>query len=97
MKEGHERIQEWCKLISQCGPRAVQACKEMVISLAGVPLGEVLTHYTCLLQGMGCATEEATTGVKCEAEGKLPPWQTQPIGFDVWPTVGVHESKKKKG
>lgn len=97
MKEGHERIQEWCKLISECGPRAVQACKEMVISLAGVPLGEVLSHYTCALQAMGYERDEAQTGVACEKEGKLPPWQSEPIGFDVWPTVGVVEGKKKKG
>jgi len=97
MKEGHERIQEWCKLISECGPRAVQACKEMVISMAGMQLGELLTHYTCYLQAKGYSTDEAQEGVKCEGEGKLPSWRSEPIGFDVWPNVGVTEGKKKKG
>uniref|UniRef100_A0A7S4VQQ3 3-hydroxyisobutyryl-coenzyme A hydrolase n=1 Tax=Alexandrium monilatum TaxID=311494 RepID=A0A7S4VQQ3_9DINO len=96
MKEGHERIQEWCKMISECGPRAVQACKEMVISLAGMPLGDILTYYTCALQAQSFATDEAQEGVKCEAAGSLPPWQSEPIGFAEWPTVGVTEGKKKK-
>lgn len=96
MKEGHDRIQEICKMISQCGPRAVQACKEMVVSLSGQPLGEVLEHYTCALQSTAYQAEEAQEGLKCQAAGQLPPWQSYPIGFDVWPTVGVAEGKKKK-
>mmetsp|Transcript_41650 Transcript_41650/g.96502 ORF Transcript_41650/g.96502 Transcript_41650/m.96502 type:complete len:406 (+) Transcript_41650:107-1324(+) len=97
MKEGHERIQELCKMISECGPRAVQACKEMVVSLAGVPLGEALVHYTCRLQAEAFDGAEAQQGIQCHADGKLPPWQSDPIGYDVWPTVGVVEPKKKKG
>jgi len=96
MKEGHERIQEIVKSISLCGPRAVQTCKEMVVSLSGQPLGAALVHYTCSLQANARSGAEAQQGVDCQAGGKPPPWESDSIGYDVWPTVGVVESKKKK-
>eukprot|EP00406_Dinophysis_acuminata_P079119 CAMPEP_0179244820 /NCGR_PEP_ID=MMETSP0797-20121207/18252_1 /TAXON_ID=47934 /ORGANISM="Dinophysis acuminata, Strain DAEP01" /LENGTH=408 /DNA_ID=CAMNT_0020952343 /DNA_START=78 /DNA_END=1304 /DNA_ORIENTATION=+ len=97
MKEGHERVKEICKLISNCGPDAVAYCKQLVTCVAGVPLTEGLFHRTCQLQGSAEETEQAKAGMECEKKGVPAPWVAEPISFDEWPTVGVGMGKGKKG
>merc|ERR1719469_1594500 len=50
MKEGHKRIQEIVKLISECGPRAVESYKQIIAGTSGVPFSKALDHYTCRMQ-----------------------------------------------
>mmetsp|Transcript_71563 Transcript_71563/g.203023 ORF Transcript_71563/g.203023 Transcript_71563/m.203023 type:complete len:404 (-) Transcript_71563:8-1219(-) len=95
MREGHARIEEIANAISRCGPQAVQLCKEMVLSLGGLPLGDALLHFTCGLQATADSAE-ALEGLSCSGTGRPPPWEAEPIGYDVWPSVGVVESKKKR-
>merc|ERR1719229_1721836 len=54
MKEGHLRIQEILKTISESGPLAVSSCKQLVCASSGVPFGKALSHYTCRMQAFGC-------------------------------------------
>jgi len=95
MKEGHERIQEIVKLISQCGPRAVAGYKEIVLGTSGVPFGKALTHYTCRKQSAAADGPELKAGMAAEKAGAKPAWEAEDISFPQgWPMVGVVEPKK---
>lgn len=96
MKEGHERVREWVKLISKCGPRAVEVGKQLCFSCAGQPLTDGLLNYTAQVMGQCLEGEEGQKGLEAQVKGGEPPWEE--IGFDVWPTVGetIPGGKKKK-
>lgn len=93
MKEGHARIQEIVKLISACGPRAVEGYKQIICGTSGVPFCKALVHYTSRMQALAADGEEVREGLAAEAAGKPPPWAEKPIGFDEWPMVGVGGGK----
>jgi len=89
MKEGHERIKEIVKAISEIPPRAVESYKEIVAGTSGVPYGKALVHYMCRKQAMAADGKEVAEGLAAAAEKRLPAWAEKPIGFEKWPMVGV--------
>lgn len=93
MKEGHKRVQEIVKMISDMGPRAVESYKEIVAGTSGVPYGKALVHYMCRKQAMAADGQEAAEGFAAEKANRPPAWAGKPIGFDEWPTVGVGNAK----
>lgn len=95
MKEGHERIRELCKLMSKCGPRAVDLSKRLCMSCAGQPITQSLLNYTVRVQTDAALSEEGILGQQALSKGEEAPWGE--IGYDVWPTVGetIPGAKKK--
>merc|ERR1719215_507470 len=94
MKEGHERIKEIVKTISEMAPGAVENYKEIVAGSSGVPYGKALVHYMCRKQAMAADGQEVAEGLAADAAKRLPAWAEKPIGFEVWPTVGVGGQNK---
>lgn len=90
MKEGHERIKEICETMSKCGPYAVKAAKELCFATASRAWDETLIFQ---LTGMHAVSADGTEAT--QASGGSTPWETDKIGFDEWPDVGVVEKKKK--
>jgi len=97
MREGHERIKEICKVMSNCGPNAVALCKQLVNCVSGVPFTEGLQHRTCQLEGDSYESEQGKTGINCADKKTPPPWIAEPITFKEWPTTGMGAGKGKKG
>lgn len=89
MKEGHQRIQEIVKQISEMGPKAVESYKEVVAGTSGMPYGKALVHYMCRMQAQAADGEEAKAGLAADAAKRPTPWAETPIGFQEWPMVGV--------
>merc|ERR1712232_247824 len=47
MREGHIRVQEICKLMTECGSAGVVASKRMITTVNGAIFGESLAFCTC--------------------------------------------------
>merc|ERR1712048_421224 len=90
MKEGQDRVKAMCELISSCSPDALCKVKRLVFCCAGRPFDEGLLYQTVRLNAEAADGTQAKEGVQ-----KVKPWEASPIGFDVWPDVGIVEKKKK--
>jgi len=77
--DGHKAIAKQCEMLTQCGPRTVQAAKELTYGVAGQQVLLPLMFYTSMLSAKVSAGEEAKQAAAAVAAGKPKPWETAPI------------------
>jgi methylglutaconyl-CoA hydratase len=99
MNIGHKRIQDICKVMTECGANAVVTSKRMLTCINGAVLGEQLAYYTCGVQSESLMTEDYKLGTTAKVTGKKPPWCASPMGYPEgeWPDNAVGLGKGKKG
>merc|ERR1712129_122487 len=79
MEEGHKRIAEICEVLTACGPRSVEAAKQLVVGVGGQPIGESIMFFTASLLAMVAVSEEAKVGMVCVQTKAPKPWEETPI------------------
>lgn len=76
-EDAHDQIFTICKSVTACGPRSVEAAKELVSGVAGRPITQTIQFYTAALLAMVTVSEEAKIGMIRLQERKPKPWEEQ--------------------
>jgi len=77
--EAHTLIKELCEVITACGPRSVEAAKQLVMGVGGKPITEFVMFYTGKMLAMVTVSDEAKDGMICLQARKPKPWEEKPI------------------
>lgn len=77
--DGHKSIGTLCEQLTKCGPRTVQAAKELVLGVAGQQMVNPLMFYTSMISAKVTNAEEAQQAIAAAAAGKPMPWEATPI------------------
>mmetsp|Transcript_116365 Transcript_116365/g.324242 ORF Transcript_116365/g.324242 Transcript_116365/m.324242 type:complete len:373 (-) Transcript_116365:150-1268(-) len=78
-EEAHKMINEIANVLTACGPRSVEAAKQLVIGVGGMPITEPLMFYTGRMLAQVTVSDEATDGMVCLQQRKPKPWEETPI------------------
>eukprot|EP00408_Alexandrium_pacificum_P013078 CAMPEP_0171235938 /NCGR_PEP_ID=MMETSP0790-20130122/42197_1 /TAXON_ID=2925 /ORGANISM="Alexandrium catenella, Strain OF101" /LENGTH=455 /DNA_ID=CAMNT_0011702251 /DNA_START=54 /DNA_END=1422 /DNA_ORIENTATION=- len=76
---GHKAIGAMCQQLTKCGPRTVQAAKELVLGVGGQQIVHPLMFYTSMISAKISCAEEAKQATAAVAAGKPMPWESTPI------------------
>eukprot|EP00416_Gambierdiscus_australes_P044200 CAMPEP_0171102954 /NCGR_PEP_ID=MMETSP0766_2-20121228/58653_1 /TAXON_ID=439317 /ORGANISM="Gambierdiscus australes, Strain CAWD 149" /LENGTH=368 /DNA_ID=CAMNT_0011563339 /DNA_START=58 /DNA_END=1161 /DNA_ORIENTATION=- len=79
IEEAHKLIGEIAAVLTACGPRSVEAAKQLVIGVGGMPITEPLMFYTGRMLAQVTVSDEATVGMVCLQARKNKPWEDTPI------------------
>lgn len=79
VEEGHQKIAKICEVLTECGPRSVEAAKQLVVGVGGQPITEGVMFFTAALLAMVTVSDEARDGMICVQARKDKPWQEKPI------------------
>jgi len=79
VEEAHKMIGEISGVLTACGPRSVEAAKQLVIGVGGMPITEPLMFYTGRMLAQVTVSDEATVGMVCLQARKPKPWEETPI------------------
>jgi len=79
VQEGHALIKDLCEVITACGPRSVEAAKQLVMGVGGKPITEFVMFYTGKMLAMVTVSDEARDGMACLQARKPKPWEEKPI------------------
>lgn len=79
VEDGHKMINEIAQVLTACGPRSVEAAKQLVIGVGGMPITEPLMFYTGRMLAQVTVSDEATNGMVCLQARKPKPWEETPI------------------
>jgi len=77
--DGHKSIAALCEKLTQCGPRTVQAAKELVLGVQGQQIVHPLMFYTSMVSAQVSNAEEARQAARAVALGQPKPWEGAPI------------------
>lgn len=78
LEEGHTQITKLASVLTQCGPRSVEAAKNLVIGVAGQQINEGIMFFTAQQLAMVTVSQEATDGMVCVQARKPKPWEEEP-------------------
>jgi len=79
VEEGHKKIAEICEVLTACGPRSVEAAKQLVLGVGGQPITEGVMFFTAALLAMVTVSDESRDGMVCVQLRKPKPWEEKPI------------------
>jgi len=79
VEDGHKLIKEIAEVLTACGPRSVEAAKQLVIGVGGMPITEPLMFYTGRMLAQVTVSDEARDGMVCLQARKPKPWEEVPI------------------
>lgn len=79
VEQGHTLIKDLCEVITACGPRSVEAAKQLVMGVGGKPITEFVMFYTGKMLAMVTVSDEANFGMACLQARKPKPWEEKPI------------------
>jgi len=79
VEEAHKMINDIAGVLTACGPRSVEAAKQLVIGVGGMPLTEPLQFYTARMLAQVTVSDEATAGMVCVQARTPKPWEENPI------------------
>merc|ERR1740129_209688 len=79
VEDAHKMINEIAGVLTACGPRSVEASKQLVIGVGGMPITEPLMFYTGRMLAQVTVSDEATDGMVCLQARKPKPWEETPI------------------
>jgi len=77
--EGHKKIGEICEVLTACGPRSVEAAKQLVVGVGGQPITEGVMFFTAALLAMVTVSDESRDGMVCVQMRNPKPWEEKPI------------------
>lgn len=77
--QGHTLIKDLCEVITACGPRSVEAAKQLVMGVGGKPITEFVMFYTGFMLAMVTVSDEAKDGMACLQARQPKPWEVKPI------------------
>uniref|UniRef100_A0A7S1RHA4 Uncharacterized protein n=1 Tax=Alexandrium catenella TaxID=2925 RepID=A0A7S1RHA4_ALECA len=77
LEAAHGLVRGLCERLTGCGPRSVDAAKELVAGVSGQQITEPLMFYTCAFAQRALASEEAQQAVR--AAGGSKPWEGKAI------------------
>eukprot|EP00408_Alexandrium_pacificum_P055743 CAMPEP_0171269486 /NCGR_PEP_ID=MMETSP0790-20130122/60216_1 /TAXON_ID=2925 /ORGANISM="Alexandrium catenella, Strain OF101" /LENGTH=402 /DNA_ID=CAMNT_0011738289 /DNA_START=52 /DNA_END=1255 /DNA_ORIENTATION=+ len=77
--DGHKAIAAMCEQLTKCGPRTVQAAKELVLGVSGQQIVHPLMFYTSMMSAKISNAEEAKQATAAANAGKPMPWEGVPI------------------
>jgi len=79
VEEGHGKIRDICEVLTACGPRSVEAAKQLVVGVGGQPIAEGIMFFTASLLAMVTVSEEAKVGMVAVQTKAPKPWEEKPI------------------
>mmetsp|Transcript_13612 Transcript_13612/g.30858 ORF Transcript_13612/g.30858 Transcript_13612/m.30858 type:complete len:371 (-) Transcript_13612:87-1199(-) len=79
IEEAHKFIKEIAEVLTACGPRSVEAAKQLVIGVGGMPITEPIMFYTGRMLAQVTISDEARDGMVCLQARKPKPWEETPI------------------
>merc|ERR550525_1265165 len=79
VEEAHKMIKDIAEVLTACGPRSVEAAKQLVIGVGGMPITEPIMFYTGRMLAQVTVSDEATDGMVCLQARKPKPWEETPI------------------
>lgn len=79
LEDGHQKIAEICEVLTACGPRSVEAAKQLVMGVGGQPISEAVSFFTAALLAMVTVSDEARDGMICLQTKAPKPWEVMPI------------------
>merc|ERR1711920_551811 len=89
--EAHKLIAELAVVFTACGPRSVEAAKNLVCGVAGQQITEDIMFFTAKMLAMVTISDEARDGMICVQARTNKPWQEEP--YNIKPLYGTEESK----
>jgi enoyl-CoA hydratase/carnithine racemase len=78
VEEAHKEIGGLATVLTACGPRSVEAAKNLVIGVAGQQINEGIMFFTAQQLAMVTISQEATDGMVCVQARKPKPWEEEP-------------------
>jgi len=75
----HKHIAQFCEKLSLCGPRTVEAAKELVLGVTGQQIIEPLMFYTSMMSAKIGSSAEASAATAAMQSGKPKPWEVDAI------------------
>jgi enoyl-CoA hydratase/carnithine racemase len=78
IEKGHESIKKLAGVLTACGPRSVEAAKNLVIGVAGQQISEGLMYFTAQQLAMVTVSKEAKDGMACVQIRADKPWEKDP-------------------
>mmetsp|Transcript_117963 Transcript_117963/g.338322 ORF Transcript_117963/g.338322 Transcript_117963/m.338322 type:complete len:370 (+) Transcript_117963:41-1150(+) len=79
VEAGHTKVAEICEVLTACGPRSVEAAKQLVVGVGGQPITERVMFFTAALLAMVTVSDESRDGMVCVQQKKPKPWEEKPI------------------
>lgn len=79
VEEAHKMIKDIAEVLTACGPRSVEAAKQLVIGVGGMPITEPIMFYTGRMLAQVTVSDEAKDGMACLQMRKPKPWEETPI------------------
>uniref|UniRef100_A0A7S4W5X6 3-hydroxyisobutyryl-coenzyme A hydrolase n=1 Tax=Alexandrium monilatum TaxID=311494 RepID=A0A7S4W5X6_9DINO len=79
LEQAHKMIKEVAEVLTACGPRSVEAAKQLVIGVGGMPITEPIMFYTGRMLAQVTVSDEARDGMVCLQARKPKPWEETPI------------------
>jgi len=77
--DGHKMVGRMCEQLTACGPRTVEAAKELVFGVAGQQIIEPLFFYTSMMGIKVACSEEAQAARAAVGAGRPKPWEATAI------------------
>merc|ERR1719362_1318703 len=75
LDEGHNRISELAAVLTACGPRSVEAAKNLVVGVGGQQISEGIMWFTAAMLAMVTISDEARDGMICVQARTPKPWE----------------------
>uniref|UniRef100_A0A7S2LWI6 3-hydroxyisobutyryl-coenzyme A hydrolase n=1 Tax=Zooxanthella nutricula TaxID=1333877 RepID=A0A7S2LWI6_9DINO len=79
VQEGHQKIAEICEVLTGCGPRSVEASKQLIFGVGGQPITERVMFFTAAMLAKVTVSDESKDGMVCVQMRKPKPWEEKPI------------------
>lgn len=79
VEDGQKKITDICEVLTACGPRSVEAAKQLVVGVGGQPITEGVMFFTASLLAMVTVSYEAKVGMVCLQTKQPKPWEEKPI------------------
>uniref|UniRef100_A0A7S1MNQ9 3-hydroxyisobutyryl-coenzyme A hydrolase n=1 Tax=Alexandrium catenella TaxID=2925 RepID=A0A7S1MNQ9_ALECA len=79
VEDAHKMIKEIAEVLTACGPRSVEAAKQLVIGVGGMPITEPIMFYTGRMLAQVTVSDEAKDGMVRLQARQPKPWEETPI------------------